>query len=207
MVARCGTVWTSPNTGHEYLLIGDQMLWFGNQMDHSNLTQIKSVSMVYPCMMTLSLSHSLVSTAMTTSFLCFNTTRMFVYFKTHVLTDQETCNLPIIMLTGEDWDLVNVGLGNGHSRELAEMQMIQSLETGVPKWKMAVMKQCKMDSQVEQWGQVECELSKLSPTLHEKTFCKHLIGSSSLAQRDRHHICHGLDDVITMSARNKEAWL
>jgi hypothetical protein len=26
MVARCGTVWTSPNTGHEYLLVGDQML-------------------------------------------------------------------------------------------------------------------------------------------------------------------------------------
>jgi hypothetical protein len=35
MVARCGTVWTSPNTGCEYLLVGDQMLWFGSQMDHS----------------------------------------------------------------------------------------------------------------------------------------------------------------------------
>jgi hypothetical protein len=34
MVARCGIVWTSPNTGHEYLLVGDQMLWFENQMDH-----------------------------------------------------------------------------------------------------------------------------------------------------------------------------
>jgi hypothetical protein len=35
MVARCGTVWISPNTDHEYLLVGDQMLWFGSQMDHS----------------------------------------------------------------------------------------------------------------------------------------------------------------------------
>jgi hypothetical protein len=35
MVARCGTVWTSPDTGHEYLLVGDQMLWFRSQMDHS----------------------------------------------------------------------------------------------------------------------------------------------------------------------------
>jgi hypothetical protein len=34
MVTRCGTVWTSPNTGHEYLLVGDQMLWFWSQMDH-----------------------------------------------------------------------------------------------------------------------------------------------------------------------------
>jgi hypothetical protein len=36
-----------------------------------------------------------------------------VYFESHMPTDWETCNLPIIMLTGEDWDPVNVGLGNG----------------------------------------------------------------------------------------------
>jgi hypothetical protein len=46
---------------------------------------------------------------------------------------------------------------------------------------MAAMKQHEMDSRVEQWGQVEQELSKLSPTLHEKTFCKHLIGSVNVA--------------------------
>ncbi len=54
------------------------------------------------------------------------------------------------MLTGEDWDPVNVGLGNGCSREQAEMQTIQSLEIGAPKWKMVAMKQHEMDSQVEQ---------------------------------------------------------
>jgi hypothetical protein len=41
------------------------------------------------------------------------------------------------------------------------------LEIGIPKQKMVAMKQCEMDSQVEQWGQVKQELSKLSPTLHE----------------------------------------
>jgi hypothetical protein len=46
---------------------------------------------------------------------------------------------------------------------------------------MAAMKQCEMDSQVEQWGQVEQELSRLSPMLHEKTFCKCLIGSVNVA--------------------------
>jgi hypothetical protein len=59
--------------------------------------------------------------------------------------------------------------------------MIQSLETGVPKQKMVGMKQHKLDSQVEQWGQMECELSKLSSTLHEKMFCKCLIGSVNVA--------------------------
>jgi hypothetical protein len=100
-----------------------------------------------------------------------------VYFESRVPTDWETRNLPIIMLTGEDWDPVNVGFGNGLSREQAEMWTIPSLEIGVPKWKMAVIKQREMDSRVEQWGQVEWELSKLSSTLHEKTFCKCLIGS------------------------------
>jgi hypothetical protein len=70
--------------------------------------------------------------------------------ETHVPTDWETHNLLIIMLTGEDWDPVNVGLGNGCSREQAEMQTIQSLEIGAPKWKMVAMKQHEMDSQVEQ---------------------------------------------------------
>jgi hypothetical protein len=50
------------------------------------------------------------------------------------------------MLTGEDWDPVNVGFGNGRSREQAEMRTIRSLEIGVTKWKMAAMKQREMDS-------------------------------------------------------------
>jgi hypothetical protein len=68
------------------------------------------------------------------------------------------------------------------------MQTIRSLETGVPKRKMAAMKQCKLDSQVEQWGQVECKLSDLSPTLHEKMFCKCLIGSVNVAMAHRDDI-------------------
>jgi hypothetical protein len=110
-------------------------------------------------------------------FIPFNTMGTIVYFESRVPMDWEMHNLPIIMLTGEDWDPVNVGFGNGHSREQAEMQTIRSLEIGVPKRKMVAMKQCEMDSRVEQCGQVEWELSKLSSMLHEKTFCKCLIGS------------------------------
>jgi hypothetical protein len=47
-----------------------------------------------------------------------------VYFESRVPTDWETRDLPIIMLTGEDWDRVNVGFGNGRSREQAEMRTI-----------------------------------------------------------------------------------
>jgi hypothetical protein len=47
-----------------------------------------------------------------------------VYFESRVPTDWETRNLPIIMLTGENWEPVNIGLGNGQSREQAEMWKI-----------------------------------------------------------------------------------
>jgi hypothetical protein len=57
-------------------------------------------------------------------FIPFNTTGTIVYFESRELMDWETCNLPIIVLTGEDWDPVNVGLGNRHSKEQAEMWMI-----------------------------------------------------------------------------------
>ncbi len=83
--------------------------------------------------------------------------------------------MPIIVLTGEEWDPGNVGLSNGQSREQVEMGMIRSLESVVPKRRMEAMKQCEL-STVEQYGEVECELGKLLSTLNKKTFCKWLIG-------------------------------
>jgi hypothetical protein len=60
--------------------------------------------------------------------------------------------------------------------------MIRSLESGgVPKRKMAAFKQRELDSRMEQWGQVESKLGKLSETLNKKTFCKRLIGSVNVA--------------------------
>ncbi len=145
MVTRCGTVWTSPNTGQEYLLVGDQMLWFGSQMDHSliNPNQIHEYGIpVYDNRF----SQSQFGINCNDDFIPFNTMGTIVYFESCVLKDWETHYLPIIMLTGEDWDPVNVGFGNGHHREQAEMQTFQSLEIVVPKRKMAAMKQCEMDS-------------------------------------------------------------
>jgi hypothetical protein len=141
-------------------------------------------------------------------FIPFNTTRgRLGIFESHVPTNWETHNLPIIMLTGEDWDPVNVGFGNGRSREQAEMWTIRSLEIGVPKRKMAAVKQREMDSRVEQWEQVEQELSKLSPTLHEKTFCKRLIGSVNVAMAYRDDVNEAMEkrkaSVLTSDRHSK----
>jgi hypothetical protein len=140
-------------------------------------------------------------------FIPVNTTETIVYFESCVPTEWETRNLPIIMLTGEDWDPVNIGFGNGRSREQAEMRTIRSLETGVTKRKMAPMKQREMDSRIEQWGQVEQELSKLSSTLHEKTFCKRLIGSVNVATAYRDDVDKAMEkrraSVLTSDRHSK----
>ena len=112
MVVRCSTVWTSPDTGHEYLLVGDQMLWFGNQMKHSliNPNQICEYGLpVYDD----PFSNSHFGIDGNKAFIPFNTMGTIVYFETCVPIDWEMRNLPIIMLTGEEWDPANVRLGNG----------------------------------------------------------------------------------------------
>jgi hypothetical protein len=121
MVVRCSTIWTS-DTGHEYLLVGDQMLWFGNQMNHSliNPNQIHEYGLpVYGN----PFSNSHFGIDRNKAFIPFNTMVTIVYFETHVLTDWEMHNLPIIMLTGEEWDPANQ----------VEMRTIQSLESGITK--------------------------------------------------------------------------
>jgi hypothetical protein len=116
-------VWMSPNTCREYLLVGDQMLWFGSQRDHSLIhpNQIRVYGIpVYDN----PFSQSQFGINCNDDFIPFNITGTIVYFEYRVPRDWETCNLPIIMLTGEDWDLLNVGFGNGHSRKQAEMLTI-----------------------------------------------------------------------------------
>ncbi len=70
-----------------------------------------------------------------------------------------------------------------------------------------VMKQHEMDSQVEQWGQVEWESRKLSSTLHEKTFCKHLIGSVNAAMAYRDDVDEAMEkckaSVLTSDRHSK----
>jgi hypothetical protein len=183
------------------------MLWFGSQMDHSliNPNQIREYGLpVYND----PFSKQQFGIDGNEAFIPFNTTGTIVYFETRVPTDWETRNLPIIMLTGEEWDPVNVGLGTGRSREQAEMQTIRSLESGVPKWKMAALKQRKLDSRMEQWGQIESKLGKLSETLNEKTFGKRLIGSVNVATAYRNDVDEVIEKrkesgVLTMDRHSK----
>jgi hypothetical protein len=124
-------------------------------------------------------------------FIPFDTTGTIVYFESRVPTDWEARNLPILLLTGEQWDPVCVELGpNGSSREQAEMRTIQSLTSGIPKWRLAKLRQQKAN--IEHWGQIENELSKISSTLEPRTFCKRLIEAVNVVSTCRDDI----DEVI-----------
>jgi hypothetical protein len=72
---------------------------------------------------------------------------------------------------------------------------------------MVAMKQREMDSRVEQWGQVKWELSKLSSTLHEKTFCERLIGSVNVATAYRDDVDEAMEkckaSVLTSDRHSK----
>ena len=102
-VAKCGTVYTSP-IGQEYLLVRDQMLWFGKQLPNSlmNLNQIHAFGIDIqdnpfdP--------HQELGMNCDDIFILFSTTWMIVHLETRAPTDWEIKHLPIIFLTGDEWD-------------------------------------------------------------------------------------------------------
>ncbi len=95
MVVRCGTVWTSPDTGHEYLLVGNQMLWFRNQMKHSLINPNQICEYGLPAYDD-SFPNSHFGINGNKAFIPFNTTGTIVDFETRVLMDWEMCNLPTL---------------------------------------------------------------------------------------------------------------
>jgi hypothetical protein len=60
---------------------------------------------------------------------------------------------------------------------------------------------------MEQWGQVKQELSKLSPTLHEKTFCRCLIGSVNVVMAYHDDVDEAIEkqmaSVLTLDRHSK----
>jgi len=209
MVARCCTVWTSPETGREYLLVGDQMLWFGTQMDHSliNPNQIREYGVrVYDD----PYSNSHFGIDGDEEFIPFNTTGTVVHFESRVPTDWEERNLPVIILTGEEWEPTKVELGtNGRrSREQSEMRTIRSLTSGIPKRQLAALRQGEANARIERWGQVEQTLDQISPVLNGRILMQRLIESVNVAMVYRDDIDKAIErrkasSVITNDRHSK----
>jgi hypothetical protein len=112
----------------EYLLVADQMLWFGTLLPNSlmNPNQI--------CAYGLSVNDDPFDTSRVfgidseDAVIPFNTTGSVVHFESRVATKWEKTHLPIILLTGEDWNPTQEILRPGkQSRETMEMRAIHSM--------------------------------------------------------------------------------
>jgi hypothetical protein len=123
LVTRCCIVWTDQHYSKEYLLIGDQMLWFGTSLPNSliNPNQIRAYGISvndYPfetSWVFLMDSEDVV--------IPFDITGTVVHFESRVPTEWEKTHLPIIILTGEDWNPTQEILRPGkQSRETMEMR-------------------------------------------------------------------------------------
>ena len=121
-------------TRQEYLLVGDQMLWFGNLLSNSliNPNQICAYGInVYDSPFNSSNAFGVASDA---AFIPFDTMGTIVHFESHVPNEWEMKHLPVILLTSDTWNPSEEIMQHGNqSKEFMEMCTICSLTSGISK--------------------------------------------------------------------------
>lgn len=188
-VARCATVWTSNETHQDYLLVCDQMLWFGNRLPHSliNPNQLRAYGVdlndnPYDAVKELGMT---CGDNMDT-FVPFDNTGTLIHFESRVPTEQEMKHLPVILLTDSEWDPSKNLVGR--YREDMEMRTIRSLTSGVNPRQIMGLRADHARSFVERYGEVETELGKISPAYNIKSFCDRAISVVNIATHYRDDI-------------------
>ena len=124
IVTAC-TVWTDSNSGKEYLLVGDQFLWFGTTLHHSllNPNQIRAnFHKVQDNPFEPDTGISAVTNHNVDVFIPFDATGTIISFESRVPTEKEKQTLPIIHLTADQWDPENVTLSKV-SRSIEENEI------------------------------------------------------------------------------------
>jgi hypothetical protein len=145
----------------EYLLVGNQMLWFGTLLPKSliNLNQIRAYG--------LTVNNDPFDTTrffgidMDQTVIPFDTTGTVVHFESRVPTEWEKTHLPIILITNKKWNPSQEVLRPGNSsRESMEMRTIHSLTSGMTRRQInAIM---ESGTHVKQNGEIEMQLGQIS---------------------------------------------
>ena len=171
-VARCCTVWTSDQTGVDYLLVGDQMLWFGTRLPNSllNPNQIRAFGLN---VFDNPFNDDEFGIDGHDAFIPFDTTGTIVHFDSRVPSAWEKTHLPIVCLTGDTWDPASELSNQGRrSREENELRMVKSLTSGMNQHQIAAVRTSEANSRIVRNGQIECELGKISSAYNERAFCE-----------------------------------
>ena len=155
-VARCCTVWTDQHDSMEYLLVGDQMLWFGTLLPNSliNPNQIRSYGHeVNDDPFDLSRAFGINSD---NTFIPFDTTGTVIHFESRVPTKWEKTHLPTILITGEQWNPSEETLRpKRQSRESIEMRTIKSLTSGMTRRQIRSVTENEARTQIERYGETD----------------------------------------------------
>ena len=198
-IAQCCTVWTDVhNGGQEYLLVADQMLWFGPDLPNSllNPNQLRANGLSVD---DNPFSPDVFGISTDSTFIPFDSTGTIVHFGSRVPTPFEMSHLPVIVLTGPDWDPANIDMQSTRTREDVEMATVRSLTSGLTRRQVASNKAHRLSSRALACGESDVALSGLSPTLHEPTFLNCLISNVHVAST-----CRADVDKIISEKRHSE---
>jgi Reverse transcriptase (RNA-dependent DNA polymerase) len=155
------------------------MLWFGNQMTNSliNPNQLRAYGLIVnddPFDHTRDFGIDGDNL-----FIPFDTTGTVVHFESRTPTNWEKTHLPVILLTGEDWNPTEEVLRPGFpSREDNEMRTIRSL----------TVCNTSVKTGIETHGEIEAALMRISGAYGEKEFCNRLISAVNIATTYREDI-------------------
>ena len=107
----------------EYLIIGDQFLWFGMIINHSLMNPNQSREINIP-VHDNPLDTTTFGIEVEKYFTPFTSKGEFISFESRLPKEWEEQNLPVILLTGDQWDHMNMELGS-RTREQAELMTVK----------------------------------------------------------------------------------
>jgi hypothetical protein len=184
------------------------MLWFGTLLPNSliNPNQIRSYGHeVNDDPFDLSRAFGIDSD---NTFIPLDTTGTVIHFESRVPTEWEKTHLPIILITGGQWNPSEETLRpERQSRESIEMRTIKSLTSGMTRRQIRSVTENEARTQIEltrrqirsvteneartqieRYGETDIELGKISCAYDTKDFCDHLIFAVNIATTYREDI-------------------
>ena len=202
-VAQCATVWRDPWTLQEFLVVADQMLFFGTLMSHSliNPNQIRAFDIPvddnpFTNNGNFGISHD-------EAFIPFDVDGTVVYFESRSPTDRELDDgeLPVMLMTASHWDPTADMITGKKSHEAVEMNTIRSLTSGMTRRQVSQLNESITGDSIERNGEVDRNLAGISSVFDEQTFCKRMINSVHVATDYREDI-----DSRNVNAMHSDNW-
>ena len=188
-----------------FLLVGDEMLWFGTQLENSliNPNQIRSFGWEVADNPFVQ-EHFGINCPEKELFIPFDTTGTIVYFELRVPNEWEKLHLPVLPLFPDRWDPQEDMIpSRGLTREQKEMKTIRSLTSGLSQRSIMAIRNSEANSKIVRIGEVETVLGSISPTFNDRTFCDRLIAAVNIATSHRDDTTRTAAGIITNERHSK----